>query len=310
MRGRAMRRLPERPMEVEPVVSYSLIPPDGAEAPSEDARVEPRLTILPLGRKPRFDEIAAPSAAEAAEHGVRFEARPIDALPPDPRHKRRRRMPLGVVVGAAALLVGFGVLAATYGRMMTSTANVTQAPAVATPAIALTPPSPPIEDTAGPGVRVIPPSGTEPAPLAGDTTTPAAATTATVEAPAIEPPQPRVRPTISQSTEPAAVAAAPPQPAPAPTVSGDDVNALMANVDKLLAEHKAAAAVAEPMPVAPALTDPGLGVPGDAAPPLLDAEGQPLLDAQGRPLRGKKVFLFPNGEGLPTPPADIPNPTN
>jgi hypothetical protein len=319
MRGRAVRRVPERSMEVEPVVSYSLIPPDDAgDALPDDGRVEPRLSVPSLERTPRFEEIAAPSASEVAEHAyARFEAQPIDALPPDPRDKRRRGVPRVAIIGLIALLVGFGVLAVTFGRVVTGGANVTQAPAVETPAVALAPPPPATDDTAGPGVRVIP--GTEAQPMAaqsepatGEVAAPANITTVAksgTEAPAAEPPKPRLRPTAAETdiavlpkqAQPAPVARPTPIVAPQATApAGDDVNALMANVDKLLAEHKATAgdaATTEP------LADNGIGLLGGAAPALRTASAQPpaLTIRRGVP-------LFPDDQAIPVPPADIPNP--
>ncbi len=325
MRGRAVRRVPERSMEVEAVVSYSLIPPEDAKRASEDddGRVEPRLTILPMERKVRSAEIAAPSSEEAAAHGARFEARPIDALPPDPRARRRRR-PGFAIVGAAALLIGFGVLAATFSKVMTGNAPAVTETATDAPAsVVLAPPPPVSEDTAGPGVRIIAPDGNTgsdsasagsvapPAAIAAPSPineTPAANTAALEPAPApsaapANPPLPRLRPTTpTVASLPAPTSAG---TAAAPAAQGDDVGAMMSDIDRILAEHKAA--TTEPAPLAPA----------PLAPPMATADAgrsvtgpAPLEVLAPPPPARRGWFLYPNRNagGMPVPPADIPDP--
>ncbi|MEJ0013475.1 MAG: hypothetical protein WDM94_12820 [Bauldia sp.] len=136
-----------------------------------------------MERKVRSAEIAAPSSEEAAAHGARFEARPIDPLPPDPKARRRRR-PGVAIVGVAAVLIGIGVLAATFGKVITGNAPaVTESVSEPPAPIALEPPPPAIEDTAGPGVRVIAPDGnTGSGSFATDTVSPPAAIEPSTEA--------------------------------------------------------------------------------------------------------------------------------
>lgn len=316
MRGRAVRRVPERSMEVEAVVSYSLIPPEGAKPASgdNDGRVEPRLTILPMERKVRSAEIAAPSFEEAAEHGARFEARPIDPLPPEPR-AGRRRVPAVAIVGLAALLVGFGVLAATFGKVMTGNAPAVTQPASDEPSsVVLAPPPSPSEETAGPGVRVIPADGATGAPtdpVATDAVAIPPSTNAAALAPApapsvapLDPPLPRLRPTTPSIASLSQSDAALPQPAaPAATspAQGDDVGAMMSDIDRILAQHKAE--TAEPAPLAPAATTADAGLPAATGPVPLQAMTSPPPARRG-------WFLYPDRDtsGMPVPPADIPDP--
>ena len=59
MRGRAVRRVPERSMEVEAVVSYSLIPPDGDKPLPADTS--------PADEKAFLDEVRAFARGPYAE---------------------------------------------------------------------------------------------------------------------------------------------------------------------------------------------------------------------------------------------------
>jgi hypothetical protein len=343
-------------MEVEPVVSYKRLSSgdgDGAQAESGgEERVEPRFTVLPMERRARRAEIAPPTIEEAEVHGgARFEATPIDALPPAAAESRRRRFPVLATIGIVAVLVAFGILAATFGKIMTGGGNVAAvSPADTSTAVTLAPEPAQPEDTAGPGVRMIAPAatGNVPSTAPAATTGEAAATTsgqgATTQTAALPPassapadsPLPRLRPTVpTASSSPAPVmpapamtgAALPPPVAnlPSPVAAGpaqqggDDVNALMSDVDRILQQHRTvapapvapppmAAGTGAPMPVA------GLGAPMTAADSGLPAMTGPApLEVVAPPPpqpRRRSWFLFPHRDarGLPVPPADIPDP--
>ncbi|HVY19626.1 MAG TPA: hypothetical protein VHA70_06050 [Bauldia sp.] len=313
MGARAVRRL-ERSMEVEPVVSYSLIPPEGAGKKTEDdGRVEPRLTVLPMERRQRSAEIMAPTSEDAALHGTRFEATPLDPLPPEAR-KRRRRLPV-FVIGLAALFVAFGVLAATFGKVMTGGGVTAIAPTDETPSVSLAPPPPATEETAGPGVRIIPPDGnataaTEAPASAAPGDAAAAAQTAALPSPAetsaapANPPLPRLRPTGAG----ASVASGMPAPSAttdgaAPASADSDVNALMSDVDRILTQHRAVNPEPAPLPPPPTGT-------AEAGAPLVMTSPAPLETVAPPAPQRRGWFLYPvrNTGGLPVPPADIPDP--
>lgn len=335
IRGRAVRHVPEGSMDedAEPVVSYTRLPPD-EDTEAGDGRVEPRLSVIPMKRKARFDEVAAPTRSERAERGqIRFEAEPVEALPPsrDERPRGRRRFPVVATVGVAALLIGFGVLAATFSKVMHGDANVSQAPAVESSDVALEPPPPALEDTAGPGVRAIPGTATDQATVsngaATNTTTVAKGTDTTAVAP-----KPRLRPSTTDTTvatlpSPAETLRAPtkapgatPPPANAAPAS-DDVNDPMAGIDRILADRQATAdaaaaagandapvaiapAAVAPMPQAQPLPGTTIGMLGGAESVLRSDASAPLAP---RPAN-RGVVLFPDDQSLPVPPADIPDP--
>jgi hypothetical protein len=133
------------------------------------------------------------------------------------------------------------------------------------------------------------------------------------------------------ATLPLPVANFPPPSAAAPAQQGDDVNALMSDVDRILQQHRTVA------PTAPAPMANGTGAPmatGMGAP--MDTTGAPMPVTGGAPMatadaglpamtapaplevvappapqpRRRSWFLFPNRDasGLPIPPADIPDP--
>jgi hypothetical protein len=316
-------------MEVEPVVSYTRLPSDGAKPESgEGERVEPRFTVLPMERKARREEIAPPSVEDAELHGARFEAAPLEPLPPPPT-ERRRRFPLFATVGLVALLVAFGVLAATFSRVVTGGNTAAVAPADTSTAVTLAPAPAEPEDTAGPGVRMIAPDATgtaqsdQAAPAAVTDVAPTAPTdgvtvtaTATMETAALpaatlapaDSPLPRLRPTMPTATGaqtdvaalPPPTANLPPPTAAAPAQQGDDVSALMSDVDRILQQHRATVPPAAPAPLA--TTDAGTAV-AMTSPAPLDVTAPPVPQRRG-------WFLYPdrNASGLPVPPADIPDP--
>jgi hypothetical protein len=297
-------------MEVEPVVSYTLIPPDDAGKNDEDGRVEPRLTVLPMERRQRSAEIIAPTSEDAALHGTRFEATPIDPLPPEPRARRRRGLPV-FAFGLLVLVVAFGVLAATFGKVMTGGNVAAVAPVDEPASVALAPPLPATEETAGPGVRIIPPDGDTsaaslaPSPAAPIAAAPATETAALPPAPPpsaapVDPPLPRLRPTnagtaVASDAAPAATGTA------VPGSSDSDVDTLMSDVDRILSQHRATSP--EPAPLPPPTTTADAGTPLMVSPVPLETVAPPAPARRG-------WFLYParNTGGLPVPPADIPDP--
>jgi hypothetical protein len=332
-------------MELEAVVSYSPIPPD--DDPEKDGeRVEPRLTVLPIERKRRMARVAPPSAEESAGRDADIEDAEIieaDFVAPPVRGRRqssaaaleedrpRRRISGVVIVGLVALVLGVGVLAYTFTRVMNGNAAVT--PATTIPATDVAAPS---DDSgsAGPGVLALPPEAT--APSAADAAKASAPATATAPASdtaaPVPPPLPRLRPAndtgapaatdtavVSAPVAPAAPPAAPvavtgppaavaPAPAAAAPASSDpDVDALMQDVGRFLAapspsdattpaDVAAGAAPAAPVPLATA--------PGVAA---ASTDDYPPLPAPSQPPQSR-WFQDDNGSSIPVPPADIPDP--
>jgi hypothetical protein len=286
---------------------------------------------------------------DAQLHAARFEATPIDPLPPSPELTgRRRRIPLFATVGLVALLIGFGVLAATFTKVLTGGNVAAVAPADTSNAVTLAPAPAEPEDTAGPGVRMIAPDGsvaaqapaaTTDAPAAvegvqGATATQTAALPPASSAP-VDSPLPRLRPSMTAtsgapaqlpvpaagSALPSPVANLPPPAAGAPAQQGDDVNALMSDVDRILQQHRTTAPAAPlasgtaapmdstgaPMPVTGAapLATADAGMPAMTSPAPLDIVAPPPPQP-----RRWSWFLFPNrsaATGLPVPPADIPD---
>ena len=313
MRSRSLRRLPEeRP---EPVVSYSVIPTDAdTPAAGEPTRVEPHFTVLPhvvrIERAPRFEEVAAPSAREGAEH-LAVDDADVPRMD-EPRDKRRSRGPrLLVAVGVLALLAGAGVLAATFGNVLHGGGNVTQVPAAESAAL----------DASGdaapePGARVISPLDGQTTPPAQDAIPrgtdqpPAAAETQPTDAAApaviVEPPLPRTRPATADA------AATTDAPSDAASEGNPDVDALMADVDRLLAERRAAEAAQGPAQQLSPELSPDMALDPTLEPDTGGVENalpgvEPLPPLPSRVLRRRALFPDP---GVPVPPADIPNPTN
>jgi len=335
MRARAVRRIDDRSMELEPVVSYSPIPPDNDPEKGEE-RVEPRLTVLPLERKRRTASVAPPSAEEAAgRDGDIEDAEIIEAefvAPPrrgrSPRavaledERPRRRFPVVVMLGLVALVLGIAVLAFTFTRIMNSSVAVTPAATVPASDVAA-----PTDDSgsAGPGVITLPPEAT--APSAAKSASKGGAATATTDSGAAAtasqpPPLPRLRPANDTGAAPAA-AAAPAEAAPRPAApviapavatapaagqaSDSDVDSLMQDVGRILAAPPSSATTA------PADVTAG-SAPAVAAPAAADAPGAatstadyPPLPAPSQPLRRRRWFED-NGQAMPVPPAEIPDP--
>jgi Meckel syndrome type 1 protein len=329
-------------MELEPVVSYSPIPPDEENG---QERVEPRLTVLPLERKRRTARVAPPSAEDAAGRDADIEDAEIieaDFVAPPTRGRRRgaamleeeerprRRMSGVLIVGLVAIVLGVGVLAYTFTRVMNSSAAVT--PAATIPATDVAAPS---DDSgsAGPGVLALPPEATAPSAAdAAKATVPADATPAATE----PPPLPRLRP-ANDANAPAAtdtavapapsVPAAPPPAAPvavtapaaiaapattaptaaAPSSSDPDVDALMQDVGRFLATPPPSDATT-PADVA-AGSAPAAAMPANAAsvPAATATDDYPPLPAPGQPAQSR-WFQDDNGSSIPVPPADIPDP--
>jgi hypothetical protein len=240
------------------------------------------------------------------------------------------------IVGLVALLVAFGVLAATAVKVMTGSSSVAVAPSDSSTAVTLAPAPAEPEDTAGPGVRMIAPDAATAAASATTSEGTAAATQTAALPPAVtapaDSPLPRLRPSMSansgvagEATLPAPTAgtALPPPAAnlappvsTAPVQQGDDVTALMSDVDRILQQHRT---VAPPAAVAPMATGVGAPMPvtggmGAADTGAQTAMGSPApLDIVAPPAPAPKRrgwFLFPDRDasGLPIPPADIPDP--
>ena len=300
----------------EAAVTYTRISAgnDAAE-PAGDVRVEPHFTVVPLERKPRYEEVAAPVSRGYAEDRASIDPALIAALDaPPPRRRRSPALRVFLMVGALALLGGAGVLAATAVKVLYGGAPVvveappSEAPTDAIAMPASTPAAPlPDSGSAGPGVLALPSTDTATQPAADSPPLPQAATTAQDARP---PPVPAPAANATAATpvplphavKPATTTevALPPAATPAtaaPAATGDaDVNALMSDVDRLLAEKKAqtaAQAAAQPLPADQALNpplDPTATMPTDPPLPIPPAAVPPLL--------------------FPVPPADIPNPGN
>ena len=321
-------------MELDPVVSYTLIPPDD-DGEKREERVEPHLTVLPMERRRRLAEAAPASVDETGERPIRVIDQDATVLPPRGRRarvelddddepetqRRRRRIPLVVTIGLLAIVLGIAVLAFTAMRALNSTVAVT--PGAVTPA-ADVPAPPPAEDSAGPGVLALPDSGAAAGSAAanqsgGDAT----ATPAAAAASDTPPPLPRLRPTTDadNATPPAATASAPPvaapvaaAPAPSPSTavapatataaptapsSDSDVDALMNDVNKILAA---------PPPAATA-SPPPADVAAGSAPTSGAASGQSAgaQDYPPLPPTTRHGWFADDSGAIPVPPADIPD---
>lgn len=321
----------------EAAVTYTRLSDEAEPAdPAGANRVEPHFTAAPPERKARFEEVAAPVSRTYAEDRASIDPEVIAALDAPPKKKKRRRSPVlrfVLLVGALAVLGGAGVLAATVVHVLYGGAPVAaEAPAAPAPVdltdVPVPTPAAPLPDSgsAGPGVLALPPATATEAPLPEAATeaplppAPDAAATpvvpappAAAAAPAADAPLPRVRPapTAEAALPPKAPVAQPAIAVPvakAPAAAGDDdVNSLMSDVDRLLAEKKAqaaAAAAAQPLPADQAVN----GVPPATAAATPDpyAAVQPLPP----PAPATTTITPPYDPGVPIPPADIPNPGN
>ena len=296
-----------------------------------DGRVEPHFTAVPPERKPRFEEVAAPVPRGYAEDRATIDPDEIAALDALPPRKRSRALRFVLLVGALAVLGGAGVLAATAVKVLYGGASVVavappaEAPADAT-AIPVSAPNAPLPDSgsAGPGVLAIPSNEATQPPADGAPPLPQAA---------IEPPPPQQGPApqaaasqdkvpplkVSASAsatdsaplphaKPATMEAALPPPAaqkPSAAAAADsDVNNLMSDVDRLLAEKKAqAAAQAATQPLPADQTVPQPLAANQTANATLDLSAEPPLPVPVTP----PPYVDPN---VPVPPSDIPNPGN
>jgi hypothetical protein len=179
-------------------------------------------------------------------------------------------------------------------------------------------------------VRVIPPNGATGSPtepVATDTVAVPPSNNAVLAAqPApsaapIDPPLPRLRPTTPTVAALPQTDAAQPLPSPAaqaaPAAQGDDVGAMMSDIDRILEQHRTA--TAEPAPLAPPMAAPsdGTAYPAPGYPQATADAGYPQvigpapLDNVAPPTRRRGWFLYPatrDAGGMPVPPADIPDP--
>ena len=295
MRSQGIRRLTkDRP---DPVVSYSRVTADGsADASGEVERIEPRLTVIPLERTARFEEIAAPSPIDPRARASAEDVEPEPVMRGDPREERRPRRGTAsrvvVVVGIVALLVAAGVLFTTFGNIFNGNSVVAVAPPAPQTPLDVTPGAPATAETAGPGVRLIPKDGTALKP-------------STEPAPE-DAPLPNLRP--DEPGPQSDTVTAEPQPLPAPAVSApdDEVAGLMANVDRILAERKAAGA--QQQAVAPADTLDAPAMDSASAVPLVGLMGGALIVRVPGGPQPRPGLLIEDPENMPVPPAEIPNP--
>ncbi len=271
-----------------------------------------------------------------------------------PRRRRSGALRLVLLVGALAVIGGVGVLGATvvkvlYGQPQAASAATASAPApdAATgQASAADPTAAPVATTtdvlpdsgsAGPGVLAIPSDG---GPVDMTPAAPASAAPQAALSP-IPPPAPRtVAPPAQPAPQPAATARteapalaqpaltkpAPSQPVPVATANvapaggsatDADIDSALSDVDRLLAEKKAAAGQpSAPTAAAPAaMTAPGAPQPlnqaAAPAPLAIDQSAALNITPPGAtvapPLPAPNTVSDPS---IPVPPADIPNPTN
>jgi hypothetical protein len=307
MRSQGVRRLTkDRP---DPVVSYSRIPAeDSADASGDAERIEPRLTVIPMERTPRFEEVAAPSPMDARARAMAEDIEPAPVTrdgPLEMRGSRRRGASRFVVgVGIVALLVAAGVLFTTFGSIFNGNSVIAVAPPVPQTPLDVTPGAAATSETAGPGVRLIPKdSAAVEAPNSDAVLKP------TTEAAAPEnAPLPNLRPDEPAAQTATADTVAEPRPLPAPGAAApadDDVAGLMANVDRILAERKAAGSQAQAAAPADTLDAPAMD--SASAVPLVGLMGGALsVRAPGGVSR--PGLLIEDPDNLPVPPADIPNP--
>lgn len=307
MRSQGIRRLTkDRP---DPVVSYSRLPAEDSTAASGEAeRIEPRLTVIPLERTARFEEVATPSPIDPRARAMAEDIEPAPVVGNDPLDERRPRRGgasrIVVVVGIAALLAAAAVLFTAFGSIFNGNSVIAVAPPVLQTPLDVTPGAPATAETAGPGVRLIPKDGaTAEAPTSG------AALKPTTEAAAEDAPLPNLRPDEPAPQTATAEPIAEPQPLPAPATAApadDDVASLMANVDRILAERKAADAPAQAAMPADTLDAPAMD--SASAVPLVGLMGGALsVRAPGGP-SPRPGLLIEDPDNMPVPPADIPNP--
>jgi hypothetical protein len=308
MRSQGIRRLTkDRP---DPVVSYSRLPAeDSTDASGEAERIEPRLTVIPIERTARFEEVAAPSPIDVRARATAEDIEPAPVTRDDPLEERRPRRGAAsriiVVVGIVALLAAAGVLFTTFGHIFNGNSMVAVAPPAPQTPLDVTPGAPATAETAGPGVRLIPKDST-----AAEAQAPAdTALKPTTEAAPEDAPLPNLRPDEPASQSETAVAEPQPLPAPAaaaPAPADDDLAGLMANVDRILAERKAAGPQQQAI------------APQDTldAPPMDSASSVPLVGLMGGALivrapggtSARPGLLIEDPDNMPVPPADIPNP--
>ena len=306
MRSRGIRRLTkDRP---DPVVSYSRIPADdSAGASGEPERIEPRLTIIPMERTAHFEEVAAPASIDRA---TAEDIEPAPVMRDDPLEERPRRGGASrfvAIVGIVALLIAAGVLFTTFGSIFNGNSVIAVAPPTPQTPLDVTPGAAATTETAGPGVRLIPKDGATAEAPTSDTALKPTTDAATEEAPLpnLRPDEPAPQPKAATA---ATVAEPPPLPAPAAAQADDDVASLMAKVDQILAERKAAGAQSQAAVPADTLDAPAMDSPSSV--PLVGLMGGALSvrapgGASPAPRPG---LLIEDPDNLPVPPADIPNP--
>ena len=304
MRSQGIRRLTkDRP---DPVVSYSRLPAeDSTDASGEAERIEPRLTVIPIERTARFEEVAAPSPIDVRARSTAEDIEPSPVMRDDPLEERRPRRGAAsriiVVVGIVALLAAAGVLFTTFGNIFNGNSMVAVAPPAPQTPLDVTPGAPATAETAGPGVRLIPKDS-----AAADAQAPAdIALKPTTEAAPEDAPLPNLRPDEPASQSETAVAEPQPLPAPASAApADDDLAGLMANVDRILAERKAASAQA----AAPADTLDAPPMDSASAVPLVGLMGGALIVRAPGGTSARPGLLIEDPDNMPVPPADIPNP--
>jgi hypothetical protein len=308
-----------------PVVTYARI---GAVSPSNDGRIEPRLSraVVPqvAGARAAASRATppAPPAARADDAGR------LDAATPGlgGRPRRRRALRVVVIAGAIAAIAGIGVIAATYKALVTAPVVDEETPSAIVGPIDLTPGVAGGAADAGPAATQA--NADDPAadagslraiPLPAATGAPAAANE--MPAPAAAAPMPaasegEAAPARAGEPRPGAPAASggsasptPRAPEPAPADAGTDLDRLMNEVDRILASPAPAEAPegAGPVPSdpdAPMVLQPLPLPPPDGAATLPPPQPLPPPGAAPAWPPPQPPLFRSNG---PVPPADIPN---